>query len=151
MQAQLNNANYKESDLVSIKIPLNLPYLTESTNFERVDGQIELNGIQYNYVKRRVINDSFELLCIPNYAACEIKNTYHQFLQSVVQSPQTQENKSGSAALLAKYFSFDYVVTDNNFYLKITQSLFLKRNYFHSLLLTPGYSLLPHQPPELLS
>jgi len=152
MEVQLNKHEYKESDLISIKIPLDLPYYAESKNFERVDGQIELNGVQYNYVKRRVYKDSFELLCIPNYAACEVKQTYHQFLQSVAELPQRPEgNRSSSASLLAKFFSCDYVIVNNNLDLHNMQSSFLKNNYPASSFLSRGCKHLPDQPPELLS
>lgn len=63
---KLDQHSYAEKSLIIIKIPLNLPYTSESTNFVRVNGQIELNGTWYNYVQRRILRDSLVLKCLPN-------------------------------------------------------------------------------------
>jgi hypothetical protein len=65
--ASLDENNYTESELISIKVPaVHLSYYVNTKEFERVDGKVEIAGVQYNYVKRRYINDSLELMCIPN-------------------------------------------------------------------------------------
>lgn len=79
MQAMLDINNYAESDLISIKVPLSLPYGPNSQNFEKVEGNIEIKGVSYQYVKRRFYNDTLELLCIPNTAKTTIKNAKDEF------------------------------------------------------------------------
>lgn len=65
--AQLDDNEYEESQLVAIKIPVtHLSYYINSREYERVKGQIEVGGVQYKYVKRRIYNDSLEVLCIPD-------------------------------------------------------------------------------------
>ena len=54
MEASLDNNNYNEKDLVEIRIPLQLPYQTNWTDFQRYDGEVEINGIHYKYVKRKI-------------------------------------------------------------------------------------------------
>ena len=84
LEARLDEARYDESQLISIKVPSShLSYYNSSTQFERVDGQIEVGGVQYKYVKRRLYNDSLEMLCIPNYAAMTIQTARNQFFQLV--------------------------------------------------------------------
>ena len=79
MQAQLDQDKYTEADLVSIKVPLHLPYGPNSQNFERVEGNIDIHGISYQYVKRRIYNDTLELMCISNTAKTSIKNARDEF------------------------------------------------------------------------
>lgn len=79
MQAQLDIDNYSEVELISIKVPLSLPYGPNSKNFEKVEGNIDINGINYQYVKRRFYNDTLELMCIPNTAKTTIKNAREEF------------------------------------------------------------------------
>lgn len=50
----LDNNNYRDSDLISIKLPASLPSYTNSKHYTRVDGEVELNGIHYNFVKYRI-------------------------------------------------------------------------------------------------
>jgi hypothetical protein len=70
---QLDRENYNEADLIAVKTPITLPYYANSPTYERVDGTIEVAGIEYNYVKRRIFNDSLELLCLPNTAKQQLK------------------------------------------------------------------------------
>jgi hypothetical protein len=67
LEARLDQNNYDESQLISIKIPaVHLSYYNSSQEFERVDGSVEIDGLQYKYVKQRIFNDSIELLCLPD-------------------------------------------------------------------------------------
>jgi hypothetical protein len=66
MVANLDQNNYTDADLISIKVPAtHLSSYVNSKEFQRVDGKIEIEGVQYNYVKRRFSEDSLELR-IPN-------------------------------------------------------------------------------------
>jgi hypothetical protein len=70
----LDRRQYDESQLISVKIPAtHLSYYNSSTVFERVDGQIEINGVVCQYVERRIYNDSLELLCIPNHTVMKLR------------------------------------------------------------------------------
>ena len=84
MEEQLDNNDYDESQLVSIKVPITyLPYYNNSKTFERIDGQIEIHGTPYKYVKRRIYNDSLELLCIPNTTAMQLRTTRNEIFKFV--------------------------------------------------------------------
>ncbi len=79
MQAELDLHHYSDADLITIKVAASLPYGSSSEKFERVDGNIEMNGVTYTYVKRRFYQDSLELLCIPNTERTGIKNARDEF------------------------------------------------------------------------
>ena len=68
LEAKLDKNDYKEDDLIEIRVPVNLPYQLNWTSFERFDGEIDVDGIHYKYVKRKIYNDSLILLCLPNQA-----------------------------------------------------------------------------------
>ncbi len=74
MVASLDDNHYDESQLVSVKVPVShLSYYNSSNQFERVDGSVELGGVQYRYVKRRIYNDSLEFLCLPDREATALQ------------------------------------------------------------------------------
>jgi hypothetical protein len=79
LEAQLDVKNYNEQDLISIKVATNLPYYNESKEFQRTDGSIEIDGVEYKYVKKRFYNDSLELMCIPNTSKMKINNARHEY------------------------------------------------------------------------
>jgi hypothetical protein len=87
LESRLDRRQYDESQLISIKIPVkDLSYYNNSAVFERVDGQIDINGVPYQYVKRRLFNDSLELLCIPNVMSLKIRaggNGYVKFVKEI--------------------------------------------------------------------
>jgi hypothetical protein len=64
--SQLDQEKYNEAELIEVSIPLHLPYVQNNSQFERVDGSLENGGIQYNYVKRRIQNDTMYIMCLPN-------------------------------------------------------------------------------------
>jgi hypothetical protein len=61
LQSRIDNDQIGDQHLISIKTPLNLPYYNNTSDYENVSGTVELNGVEYKYVKRRVFNDSLEL------------------------------------------------------------------------------------------
>lgn len=79
LQANLDNNQYNPQDLIRIKVPASLPYGSSSEKFERVQGNIEIKGISYTYVKRRFYQDSLELYCIANTARTSIQNARDEF------------------------------------------------------------------------
>jgi hypothetical protein len=115
MEAQLNENKYDESLLISLKIPANhLPYYSNSKLFERIDGQVIMEGVSYNFVKRRLFKDSLELLCIPNIAVMNLQNA-KDYLFRVVNDLQqkNQGRKTSSHPGSSKNFSSDlYALND---------------------------------------
>jgi hypothetical protein len=73
LEARLDRNDYDESQLIEISIPVNLPYQTDWADFERFDGEIEVNGIHYKYVKRKIQDGQLILKCIPNQAKQQLE------------------------------------------------------------------------------
>lgn len=44
LESSLDKQEYNEEDLIAIKVPLSIPYQNNQQNFERVDGEITING-----------------------------------------------------------------------------------------------------------
>lgn len=97
---RLDRQQYDDAQLISIKVSAkHLSYYNSSASFERVDGQIETGGVRYNYVRRRIYNDSVEMLCIPNLAAMHAKAIKNDL-----------GKKQGSQSVSYKLFSPDCLV-----------------------------------------
>jgi hypothetical protein len=67
LQALLDNHEYNDNELFEIKVPLSMPYLSAESSFERVDGELTIDGQYYKYVKRKVEKGQLILLCIPDH------------------------------------------------------------------------------------
>ena len=66
LEASLDNNSYEESQLIEVKIPLNVAYQNSTSSYERCDGEIKYKGTFYKYVKRKIGNDTLYLKCINN-------------------------------------------------------------------------------------
>lgn len=105
----LDKDQYNEDDLITIKLPSNLPYYTSSIYFTRMDGEIELNGKHYNFVKTRMYKDSIEYRCIPNKDRTRLGNARDEFYKLVNDLQHPSQNKkadnTGSVkSLLSEYY-----------------------------------------------
>lgn len=79
LEARLDDDDYDGSQLISIKLPAtHLAYYNSSPQFERVNGSLELNGVVYKYVKRRLYNDTLEWLCLPDQGAMKLRASAHK-------------------------------------------------------------------------
>jgi hypothetical protein len=78
-EAILNTAHFDESNMITLKVDLNMPYLAENTLFERVDGEITIDGHIYKYVKRRICNGQLVLLCLPDAQKTKLQSARQEF------------------------------------------------------------------------
>jgi len=80
LEARLDKKQYRDDQLLHLKVPTaHLSYYNQEAGFERINGRIDIDGIPYQYVARRIINDSAEYLCIPNQQALSLKNDRDKF------------------------------------------------------------------------
>jgi hypothetical protein len=96
LTAQLDKDAYADEDLITIKTPLALPYYSNSPDYERVDGAIQIDGIEYKYVKRRIFNDSLELRCLPNTVKQKLQNAKSDFFELSNDLQRPEGNKKAS-------------------------------------------------------
>jgi hypothetical protein len=115
LEAKLDVNDYDESQLITVKIPVtHLSYYNTSPVFERVNGSVEIGGVQYKYVKRRLYNDSLELVCLPDQGAMKLRATTNDFFRMANGLLQSNQGKrAGAHSLPIKSFVFDpYMLLD---------------------------------------
>lgn len=151
-QAKIDNDEYDESQLIELRVPINLPYHNDWDKFERYDGEVEIDGIHYKYVKRKVEKGELVLLCLPNNDKQLLQTARDNFFKLVNDLQQTsatgKKSETGNTAAFKGLFS-EYQQEKNNWTIAaltiagnqypLNESLFTPF-YFHSS---------PEQPPEL--
>lgn len=149
LELRLDNNNYDESQLISIKIPANLPYYTNSQQYDRVDGQISINGNHYNYVKRRLFNDSLEYLCIPSEEKTRLSNARDEFFKLVNDLQHPQNKKQGNNSIAVKNLLAEYCQHMVSYCFEFDNNIRIKHHFFYyTALLKPSLSF-PGQPPDV--
>ena len=97
LEASFDQNNYDESALISFKIPItSLAYYNNSYGYERMDGQIEIGGVRYQYVKRRIYGDSLEVLCLPNMTSMKLRTASNEFFRQVNDLQQQNQGKKNT-------------------------------------------------------
>ncbi|MDR0793175.1 MAG: hypothetical protein LBE82_07685 [Chitinophagaceae bacterium] len=151
LQAKLDVNDYNASDLISIKVPLSVPYGPNSPAFEKIEGSIEIDGISYQYVERRFYKDSLEVLCIPNRAKTNIRNARDAFAQLANDFINFPAKKNTGHHHQAVKYSVDDFTNDNAFarYNPLSAMLsektfalninFLSQNFIHAIEHPPAY------------
>jgi len=95
----LDNGDYDSNDLITITIPVNIPYLCDWPEFRRVDGEIEFGGKIYRFVKRKVFNGQMILLCLPDENKTQLQAAGNDFFKSVNDLSSAPAGKKHNAAL----------------------------------------------------
>lgn len=152
-EAQLDNNSYDETQLISVKVPAaHLSYYNSSKTFQRTEGQVEVNGIIYKYVKRRIFNDSLEILCIPNKATMQLNEAKNEFFKLVNDlQVNAQGKKTSSHKDFSKNFSGDnYIISDNVILSEVNSSI-SKPLIPYSEDLSLCYFHIDEQPPDFVA
>jgi hypothetical protein len=76
MMERLDAENYDNSKAVLIKVPITIPYATDSQEFERVDGIFEHNGEFFRLVKQRLYRDTLHIVCVKDDQQKEIAQAF---------------------------------------------------------------------------
>ena len=145
----LDNNSYNNKDLIEVRVPLNMPYVTATKNFERVNGQIELNGIHYNYVKRKISGDTLYVLCMPNVLKTSLYNAKANFAKENNDNPSGKKNSESPVKKLNIQSEYSYNTTQFN----LNSRLLLNdlKDRFICPSITSVFIKAPVQPPDFNS
>ena len=147
----LDKDQYNEGDLITIRIPMSVSYQVERKDFERFDGEVNLNGKIYKYVKRKVCDGNLILLCLPDHNKMHLETAKNELFKTSNDLQNTGSKKSDNSKSapgknlsneynqnLAEYNYDCYHVRHNNGFLDFASPL---SSALHSS---------PEQPPELI-
>lgn len=148
LEAQLDNKEYNESELIEVRVALNMPYLNENSDFERYYGEIEVNGRYYTYVERKVEDGYLILRCIANTSKERIKAAGNDFFKMTNGLAQDQQGKKQSNSSFAKNFWSEYDGRENKFTIDVESHLINRRFHENAWVLSSTCMSTPSQPPE---
>ncbi len=108
LEAQLDNSDYDESQLIEIRVPMNMPYQQRYTEFERHYGEIEIDGKSYTYVKRKIEGDMLILKCIANQSKQEAKIIKNDLAKANSNADMDHSGKNSQQKSFAKNLLGEY-------------------------------------------
>ncbi len=110
----LDKNEYSDEDLLLVTKPVNLPYYNNTTDFTSAEGETEINGTYYRYVKYRINNNRLELLCLPDNQKTKIRNAKNNYfsLTADIEKKAGDKGTPSPANTLKKAFTdFEEITT----------------------------------------
>src|ERR1700744_3940715 len=89
---RINHNHYRNSELVEVKIPVNLPTLQDWTEYAEVSGQVQFKNNNYNYAEIKMTRDTLYLLVIPNHARTKLVNANIIYAKQVSDIPVNKKS-----------------------------------------------------------
>ncbi len=150
MQASIDADQYNENDLVTVKIPLSMPYQLDQENFEKVSGEINYNGKIYKYVQRKVSNGELIIQCLPDENKMKLQSAKDDFFKFANDLQQNTSSKKSNTSDFAKNWISIYdkqANKENAFFNTQKNSSFYTQIIFAY---SSGTHISPEQPPDFL-
>ena len=138
-----------ESGMITLKVDLDMPYLAQNTTFERVNGEIDVDGVIYKYVKRKIHNGQLVLLCLPDQKKTRLKsasNDYFNYTNNLASN--NDANQSAPKVAFEKSVTSDYEQPSLNYYIGHLPRTTKFEYSQNETIVSSEHCSLPAQPPE---
>lgn len=148
IEASINSSTYNESSLIEIRVALNAPYYSGTRDFELFNGEIELNGVHYKYVKRKVEKGELVLLCLPNENKTRFQNSRIDFFKLVNDLNESSQTKGKSNTSSFKTFTTEYRQENNLWSIEPLMPVEIMHVTADKSDQSAGFTKIPAQPPQ---
>jgi hypothetical protein len=148
MEARIDKDQYDENDLVILQIPLYNPYQLEQKTFERANGEVNINGKTFKYVKRKVSDGNLILLCLADNHKTVLKKAKSDY-ENVPNDLTTNSKNSGRPGMQKGFSGNDYINQCGSVVVCEYGSVNLKFPAFHTINFTEPLIATPGKPPQL--
>ena len=142
---QTRKGMYNKGDLTEVKLPVDMPAITDWKDYVNIKGCIHFNDVSYNYVKMRLTRTAMYLMCVPNYSTTQLtkNNIVDARGAKSVPVPQKQHIPFGKTVLAANYSAsfarFSFTTFENTL---------PDKGEFAVKQALPAYRDIPRQPPK---
>ncbi|MBX7125475.1 MAG: hypothetical protein K1X47_07270 [Cyclobacteriaceae bacterium] len=103
MVERLDNDAYDASATMTLRIPITMPYTSDTRDFVRVDGVVEYNGQQLRMVKQRIQHDTLHIVVLKDEEANRLTEVKDQIAQSFSDKPANHQTARTLSALIKDY------------------------------------------------
>jgi hypothetical protein len=108
LQTLIDNGNYNNQALIELSVAVNLPYATDMLGWEKFEGEIEIDGVHYRCVQRKLENGRMYVRCLPNAEKQNVLNARDAYFKLAYSINQHAQNKQGSGTIYISNYIGDY-------------------------------------------
>ena len=137
------------TQLIQIKLPVHMPEVQDWADYERVQGQIELKDVYYNYVGVKMTKDTMYLVCVANSVKTRLENANIIVAKDISDVPLS---KKGAAQNTKKASAgFEYNIPQSGYvFLAFANIIEPQENPISTCIVNP-YIESPGKPPNYSS
>lgn len=147
-EAKIDQNDYDEASLVTISVPLPLPYQTNWPEFERTSGEINLDGMIYTCVQQRVLDGKLFLKCLPNHAKMNLETAKQDFFKLANDLQKNDGSEKSKNAIAQKHGNAEFYFTPIFVYLPCNLKHEVEPVAVCETIITRHCSDFPGQPPD---
>ena len=138
---------YALDDLVSVKVPVNMPTVEDWKDYACISGQVQFKDNSYNYVKVKMTKDTMYLMCIPNYKKTKLINQNIIDARKIADIPVNKKERVPFGKMMS-LSEFNYQVINYRFTPPVSAIKNITANITAYIVKCSVTG--PSQPPELL-
>ena len=103
MRQTFDDDDYDHQE-ITFKIRLTVPYLADSKEYNRVDGEFEHKGEVYRLVKQRLQSDTLYIVCVKDNTSKQINQALEDYVKTFSDNPGNSKGSSKNSQNLIKDF-----------------------------------------------
>src|ERR1700722_5738963 len=150
MEARIDKDQYDDNDLVTLQIPLYNPYQLEQKTFEPANGEVNINGKTFKYVKRKVSDGNLILLCLADNHKTVLKKAKTNY-ENAANDLTANGKNAGRTGIQKSFTGNDYINQCGSVEVCECGSSNLKYAAFHTISLTDPHISSPGKPPKYIA
>jgi hypothetical protein len=113
MTERFDTGSYGNEGMITVKIPMTVPYATGSADFERVDGTFTHEGQVYRMIKQKVTPDAIYIVCTRDLDGTQIENALTDFVKTFADNPTDSKSNAKTSVNFIKEYVAGYFVIEN--------------------------------------
>lgn len=100
---RLDKNQYTQDEIVILKVPFAIPYQLNSSDYERVDGEMEYDGEFYRLVSQKLTNDTLFMACIKDHSSNRIHKALADYVKTFTDKPAQNKNSKGFLSFIKDF------------------------------------------------
>lgn len=148
LAADFEKGQYRQEELLEIKVNLDLPYSTDWESFEKATGSISVEGVIYNFVERKLENGFMVYHCLPNYKSTSIQNARDYFHTLVYNLEKQESKKPVPVAPAVRKLQIETTLHELLQWTALSTKDAMMLQAFHIRKQCDGFGNIPDQPPN---
>lgn len=148
LEADLDKGLYDSSELITLRVPLSMPYQSDWGEFRRADGEINFEGRHYRTVMRKVEKGQLVLLCLPDHYRTILENGVNDYAAHSNDLAPAAPSKKSAASFKKDSLSGEYELLFHSFMKQLFLSGREKSGGFLLAALPCCFLPSPGRPPE---